>query len=65
MLTRVIVTDPLPKVILTTKAILKVIDHTRLQNLIPIEVIIIQEEVLQEVAETTKVLDLLAQTIEV
>ena len=65
MLTRVIVTDPLPKVILTKKAILKVIDHTRLQNLIPLEVITIQEEVLQKVVETVEVLDLLAQTIEV
>ena len=65
MLTRVIVTDPLPKVILTTKAILKVRDLTRLQKLNPIEVITIQEEVLQEVVETVEVLDLLVQTIEV
>ena len=50
---------------LTTKEILKVTDHTRLQALIPIKIITTQEEVLQKVVEIVEVLDLLAQIIEV
>ena len=64
-LTKAILIGQTLKIIPTTKESPTPTEHTLPQNLIPIEVITIQEEVLQEVVETAEVLDLLAQTIEV